>query len=118
MRSLLLITALLLSACTNNLYEVNKRVNGYKYSFNGKSGTKTPTEFYKDGGGSCVDFARAKQAELGGEIVILSKILIQDDKPVSHAVLKVDGWLLDSRFNEIKLAALEKTYPYITNTPQ
>lgn len=79
----------------------------------GKSGTKTPAEFYKDGGGSCVDFARAKQAELGGEIVILPQVFQQDDKLVTHAVLKVDGWLLDSRFNEIRLAALEKTYPYV-----
>lgn len=108
-----LIALILLSGCTNHLYEVNKRINGYNYSFNGKSGTKTPAEFYKDGGGSCVDFARAKQAELGGEIVTVIPVYKEGDKYVNHVVLKVDGWLLDSRFNEIRLAALEKTYPYM-----
>lgn len=106
----ILIALILLSGCTNHLYEVNTRINGYKYSFDGRS--KTTEQFYKDGGGSCLDFAKAKQAELGGEIVILPKLFNQDGKYVTHAVLKVDGWLLDSRFNEIRLAALEKTYPY------
>lgn len=113
MKVITILIALIVSGCTNHLYEVNKRINAYHYSYNGKSGTKTPAQFYADGGGSCVDFARTKQAELGGEIVILIPVYKQDNHYVNHAVLKVNGWLLDSEFNEIRLAALEKTYPYV-----
>lgn len=108
----IILILLILTSCTNHLQEVNNHVNSYKYMFNGHTGRKTPEQFYKDGGGSCIDFARTKQAELGGEIVILPELFIQNNQLVTHAVLKVDGWLLDSRFNGLQLAAFQKTYPY------
>lgn len=115
MRNLLLSTIIfiLITGCTTNkMYSVNYKVNSYKYSFDGSAGHKTPAEFYKDGGGSCLDFARAKQVELGGEIVLWPDLFRQDGKLVSHAVLKVNGYILDSRTDKIVDASAVKTLPY------
>lgn len=98
----------ILSGCTNNLYEVNKRINSYSYMDRNSKTPKTPAQFYADGGGNCLDYANVKKAELGGEIVILPEIV----NGRTHAVLKVDGYILDSKYNEIDLAMLVKTYPY------
>ena len=57
---------------------------------------KSPAQFYKDGGGDCEDFANAKKAILGGE-----SVQIPISYPVGHVMLKVDGWLLDNRTNNL-----------------
>ncbi len=68
---------------------------------------KTPEQFYADGGGDCEDFANTKKAILGGELVQIPMRF-----PESHVMLKVDGWLLDNRTNELRPASSLKTYPY------
>ncbi len=106
MRIILILLAL--TGCTNHLQEVNKRINSYKYMDSNSRIPKTPTQFYKDGGGNCLDYANVKKAELGGDIVLRSDII----NGRTHAVLKVGIWLLDSKFDGPQLALLEKTYPY------
>lgn len=101
-----------LCSCSNSTYAVNKRINRYNYIPSASRHLKTPEEFYADGGGNCKDFANAKKAILGGEIVLLPELYVESGELRSHAVLKVDGFLLDSRFNELRLASSVKTIPY------
>ena len=107
-----LILVLLLSGCANRIYAVNDQINSYKYAADKVDYMKTPTQFYADGGGDCEDFANAKKEILGGELVMLQRLFVQDNKLVTHVVLKVDGFLLDNRTGHIKLASTVKTIPY------
>lgn len=104
----LLLLATLLSGCANRIYEVNEEINAYKYIPDSVDYLKTPKQFYADGGGDCEDFANAKKAILGGELVYMPFLI----GGTSHIVLKVDGYLLDSRSNHIMSASWYNTFPF------
>lgn len=107
MRNSIVLVLLFISGCTDKLYMVNKEINSYHYIPDKVNYMKTPQEFYKDGGGDCEDFANAKKAILGGELVQMPMTF-----PESHVMLKVNGWLLDNRNNELRPASTLKAYPY------
>lgn len=105
MRGIILL--LLLSGCADKIYQVNKQINAYKYIPDKNDYMKTPEQFYADGGGDCEDFANAKKAILGGELVMVPLKF-----PESHVMLMVNGYLLDNRTNNLRPASSMKTYPY------
>lgn len=108
MRKLIII--LMLSGCADKISDINKQINAYKYIPDAVDYIKTPMQFYADGGGNCKDFANAKKAILGGELV-----QIPLEYPERHVMLKVNGWLLDNRTNVLRPASTLKTYAYKGN---
>lgn len=112
MKKFIIILSLLSSGCTDRIYEVNKQINSYKYIPSTNKHLKTLDEFYKDGGGNCKDFANAKKTLLGGELVMYPYLYPINGTLRSHVVLKVNGWLLDNRTNNLRPANTIITYLY------
>lgn len=69
---------------------------------------KTPNQFIKDGGGDCEDFANAKYHRLVSEGYKPKFVLIIKDVP--HAVLEVDGLILDSNNDKLTPASFVEGY--------
>ncbi len=101
MRNLLLITVLLLSACTTQkLYRINSVINKIPYVADTKADLKNP-EYFKKHGGNCKDYVEAKYAEVKKLGVPDSRIkfIIGDfdiKNKESHAMLEVDGYVMDN----------------------
>lgn len=113
LKTLACLTLIILTGCTHHLYEVNKRINGYKYIATDLRHLKSPDEFYRDGGGICNDFANAKAYEalkMGYapddiRFVIMAPKNLGEKGAEGHTVVQIGHFVLDSQNNHIKLAS-------------
>ena len=104
-----LIIIALLTGCADKIHAVNKRVNSYQYTPDKVSYMKTPEEFIKDGGGDCEDFANMKYQALLAEGFTGMKFVLPV-KGEQHAMLEVDGLILDNMNDKLNRASSVKGY--------
>ena len=102
-----LLVIMLLTGCADKLYSVNKRINSYQYIPHGAA-----KDFYKNGGGDCKAFAVIKYQELLKDGYDMKFVIIPKEKTtgLAHAVLEVDGLILDNMNDKLNRASSVKGY--------